>query len=883
MYFSFARGLVAGLLLVACIGIAEAQNRIDQLNPGSPISGSDLFPACQGCNASTNMVSVTPAQWATYFNANLSLNASAITAGTLAVARGGTGITSFGTGVATALGINVGSAGAFVVFNGALGTPSSGTATNLTGTAAGLTSGLSTAALGLKTASTTVSISSATAPSAGQVLTATSGTAADWETPTGGGSITATAGGNTQTGITTLAFGNGFTTTNGSSGTAPINLTASVLTKTADFPVTATQMAGGLVFGSGTYSAGMTLPAASSTIFAPGMTMAFAVTGANNLPVTNSTGLTTNLVTTAVPGTNGTLVADANGTALDFFGIQTPTATTIGGSLSLAAASNQFLTGLGTDGVYTRAQPAFTNLSGVASVAQLGGSAASHAVPVDVAGTSTYKVIPDCVDSGGNHINFTQSTDAFSCGTSGGSGGSGTPAVGNTTPVTVNANTTGDQLLQELHPANGAFNTSNMVIRLHQSGIFTTAAISTPTITVKAKLCSSSNSGCITLASITTAATVTATNNQFVFETSCGVSATGASGTLTCHGTQFADLTASSVVAATYTDANTAASSAFDLTGANFIDFTIAFSAASASNAATGQLAYEAPQGFGGTVTSVALSVPGGSIFGVSGSPVTLTGTLGLTITGTSGGIPYFSSSSALSTSAALTAHGVVIGGGAATAPTSTGSGTAGQVLTSNGASADPTFQAAGGGITCPTGFTQQIADCAWTQTASSSASLAFTGLVGQDYQLVCSNLVMSSGTNTLGVEIGEGGTPTYGTGANYIIQAVNQGFSGSQQAPSSGSASQSSHSFILAASTLNSGTLGTSATMNFHRLASTGISHWADWVTLLDIGGGGTYMVTSAAFYNADTNAITALRVRDTTSGANITSGTCTLRALGA
>jgi hypothetical protein len=47
----------------------------------------------------------------------------------------------FGTGVQTALGVNIGSAGAPVLFNGALGTPSSGTATNLTGTAAGLTAG----------------------------------------------------------------------------------------------------------------------------------------------------------------------------------------------------------------------------------------------------------------------------------------------------------------------------------------------------------------------------------------------------------------------------------------------------------------------------------------------------------------------------------------------------------------------------------------------------------------------------------------------------------------------------------------------------------------------------------------------------------------------
>jgi hypothetical protein len=45
------------------------------------------------------------------------------------------GISGLGTGVATALAVNVGTAGAFVVNGGALGTPSSGTVTNLTGTA----------------------------------------------------------------------------------------------------------------------------------------------------------------------------------------------------------------------------------------------------------------------------------------------------------------------------------------------------------------------------------------------------------------------------------------------------------------------------------------------------------------------------------------------------------------------------------------------------------------------------------------------------------------------------------------------------------------------------------------------------------------------------
>jgi hypothetical protein len=61
------------------------------------------------------------------------LNEAAAVSGTLPVASGGTGITSFGTGVAGALGTNVGSAGAFITNGGALGTPSSGTLTNVSG------------------------------------------------------------------------------------------------------------------------------------------------------------------------------------------------------------------------------------------------------------------------------------------------------------------------------------------------------------------------------------------------------------------------------------------------------------------------------------------------------------------------------------------------------------------------------------------------------------------------------------------------------------------------------------------------------------------------------------------------------------------------------
>ena len=69
-----------------------------------------------------------------------------------------------------------------------------------------------------------------------------------------------------------------------------------------------------------------------------------------------------------------------------------------------------------------------------------------------------------------------------------------------------------------------------------------------------------------------------------------------------------------------------------------------------------------------GTVTSVGASFTGG-IVSVSGSPVTTSGTLALTVAGTSGGVPYFSSASTWASSAALASGGVVLGGGAGTAP----------------------------------------------------------------------------------------------------------------------------------------------------------------------------------------------------------------------
>jgi hypothetical protein len=96
---------------------------------------------------------------------------AALAAGSL-VQGGGAGVApstiTTGTGVVTALGVNTGTAGAFVVNGGALGTPSSGTVTNLTGTASiniNGTVGATTASTGAFTSatfSTTVSVTGMT-------------------------------------------------------------------------------------------------------------------------------------------------------------------------------------------------------------------------------------------------------------------------------------------------------------------------------------------------------------------------------------------------------------------------------------------------------------------------------------------------------------------------------------------------------------------------------------------------------------------------------------------------------------------------------------------------------------------------------------------------
>lgn len=161
--------------------------------------------------------------------------------------------------------------------------------------------------------------------------------------------------------------------------------------------------------------------------------------------------------------------------------------------------------------------------------------------------------------------------------------------------------------------------------------------------------------------------------------------------------------------------------------------------------------------GASGTVTSVGLTMPG--VFSVTGSPVTTSGTLAVAASGTSGGIPYFNSSTTMASSGALGANQLVLGGGAGTTPATLGSlGTTTTVLHGNAAGA-PTFGAVsltadvtgtlpvangGTGVTSSTGTGSVVLSASPTFTGTvSAATVAATAVtVGGN------NVCQSTGTN---------------------------------------------------------------------------------------------------------------------------------------
>jgi hypothetical protein len=150
--------------------------------------------------------------------------------------------------------------------------------------------------------------------------------------------------------------------------------------------------------------------------------------------------------------------------------------------------------------------------------------------------------------------------------------------------------------------------------------------------------------------------------------------------------------------------------------------------------------------GAGGTVTSVAQSFTGGLI-SVSGSPITTSGTLALTVAGTSGGIPYFSSGSTWASSAALAAGSLVLGGGAGATPATTATGTG--VVTALGVNTGTAgaFVVNGGALGTPSSGT--VTNLTGTASININGTVGATTPTSGTFKTILKSITLTGGSST--------------------------------------------------------------------------------------------------------------------------------------
>jgi hypothetical protein len=161
-----------------------------------------------------------------------------------------------------------------------------------------------------------------------------------------------------------------------------------------------------------------------------------------------------------------------------------------------------------------------------------------------------------------------------------------------------------------------------------------------------------------------------------------------------------------------------------------------------------------------GTVSSVGLSETDGlSLFTITNSPVTTSGTIGIALTGT---IPPANGGTGLTS---VTANAVVLGNGTSSFTTVSGLGTSGYVLTSQGAGMPPHWAASSGLVTSVSGTSGQIDVSATTGDVVVSID---SGYVGQAS-------ITTLGTIATGVWNGSVIPLAYG-GTNHALTANNGG-----------------------------------------------------------------------------------------------------------
>lgn len=298
-------------------------------------------------------------------------------------------------------------------------------------------------------------------------------------------------------------------------------------------------------------------------------------------------------------------------------------------------------------------------------------SAANQTLVTTASAVAAWETLPACTDTGGNHLNYNNSTQAFTCGTS-----------SSTASLAFSAIT------------NGTNTAAAMVVGVGSTFNINQSGVAGPTMPTNSNFsvtgASASNSRITNVAyagtSFFTAARIDGTpaspTTIQAADQLGGVNAWGYNGTAlvgpVASFRTFANQNWTGSAQGTYADITTTPNGTtaavqviqFGADGGITVPSTVTGGDKGVGTLNAGGLYVNgvAVSTTTGTVTSVNASFATGLIT-VTGGPITTSGSLTFTVAGTSGGIAFFNTATSWSSSAALAAGGVVLGGGAGTTP----------------------------------------------------------------------------------------------------------------------------------------------------------------------------------------------------------------------